>query len=288
LPLDQTLQRAIEIADALSAAHRRGIVHRDLKPGNVMLTKSGAKLLDFGLARIAAGEPASEASPTVTRQSPLTEAGGILGTVQYMSPEQLAGQEADARSDIFALGLLAREMVTGKRAPVGAGDAGPDDMPEPAAHVIARCLARDPDDRWQAASDVKRELEWARAPRPETPQRPARANPWGWALAAALVLLAVVGVGMWFQARQTAAIPLRALRLSINPPPGGEFRLEGGSAISPDGRLVAFVAHTRTADRLWVRPLDSAIVRELTGPTAQRFRSGRRTVSRSASSPLAS
>src|SRR5205809_3382430 len=175
LPLKQTLRFGIQIADALDKAHRQGIVHRDLKPGNVMLTKSGVKLLDFGLAKgLAAAQPSTVTSlPT---QLNLTQEGTILGTFQYMSPEQLEGREADARSDIFAFGCLLYEMATGRKAFSGKSQASliasilehdPDPIssiqplvPPALDRVIRTCLAKDPDDRWQSAGDIKRELEW--------------------------------------------------------------------------------------------------------------------------------
>jgi serine/threonine protein kinase len=179
LPVHQVLRYGIEIADALSVAHRHGVVHRDLKPANVMLTRSGAKLLDFGLAKLRppddflGGGPLS-ALPTADK--PLTEKGSILGTVQYMAPEQLEGKDADARTDVFALGELLYEMATGRRAFAGQSRASLiaailsaepppisslQPMSPPALDRIVRtCLAKDPDERWQSAHDVAAELKW--------------------------------------------------------------------------------------------------------------------------------
>ncbi len=171
LPVEQAVAFGIQIADALDKAHRRGVVHRDLKPGNLMLTKSGVKLLDFGLAtqQNAATGPTSQI-PTVDLQERITTQGAIIGTLQYMAPEQLEGREADARTDIFAFGALLYEMVTGARAFQSGSQAGLigailRDDPRPAselapdtppllARTISRCLSKDRDDRWQTANDL--------------------------------------------------------------------------------------------------------------------------------------
>src|SRR5438270_2977997 len=173
VPMRDVLRYGREIAAALDRAHRAGVVHRDLKPGNVMITKSGAKLLDFGLAKGGSIEISPDGA---TQHKSLTQEGTILGTFQYMAPEQLEGVEADARTDIFALGTLLYEMATGRRAFDGktktsliAASVGSEPKPirdlqplTPAAfeHVVAKCLAKDPDQRWQSASDVASELEW--------------------------------------------------------------------------------------------------------------------------------
>ncbi len=179
LPLDQALEYAIQIADALDKAHRQGVVHRDLKPGNIMLTKSaGVKLLDFGLAKLkgdaGAVSPLSQ-MPTQDLSAPLTAEGTIIGTLQYMAPEQLEGKEADARTDIFAFGAVVYEMVTGKKAFEGSTQASlvgaiMNHQPAPVAevqpvsppmldHVITACLAKNPEDRCQNAADLRRELK---------------------------------------------------------------------------------------------------------------------------------
>src|SRR5690349_975571 len=176
LPLEQTLRYGAQIADALDKAHRQGIVHRDLKPGNVMLTKTGVKLLDFGLARSAPGASAAGSLTASPTQANLTEEGTILGTFQYMAPEQLEGRPADARTDIFALGATLHEMATGRKAFSGATQASLissilRDEPPPISQaqpmsppsldrVVRACLAKDPEDRWQSAGDVAKELRW--------------------------------------------------------------------------------------------------------------------------------
>jgi len=177
LPLDQALKIAIQITDALNTAHRHTIVHRDLKPSNVMLTKAGAKLLDFGLAKASAPANAADGLSTLTISSPnFTAVGTILGTVQYMAPEQLEAKEADARTDIFAFGAVLHEMLTGNKAFEGQTHASLiaailDHDPPPVSSVqpltprsvdrlVAKCLAKNPDERWQSAKDLHDELKW--------------------------------------------------------------------------------------------------------------------------------
>src|SRR5712691_6194979 len=178
LPLDQVLQFATEISDALDKAHRKGVTHRDLKPGNIMLTKTGTKLLDFGLAKLKQETaPANvQLSQLPTASDPLTAHGAIVGTLQYMAPEQLEGKEVDARTDIFAFGAIVYEMATGKRAFEGKSQASliakiletdpppisslQPMIPPTLDRVVKKCLAKEPDKRWQAASDVCDELKW--------------------------------------------------------------------------------------------------------------------------------
>ena len=178
LPLDQALTYAIEVADALDKAHRQGVTHRDLKPANVMLTKAGAKLLDFGLAKLTPSAPQSDASTKLADS--LTQAGTILGTFQYMAPEQLNGEEADTRTDIFAFGCVVYEMVTGKKAfdeksqastfaavlerePTPVIELQPL-TPEGLDRVLTKCLAKPPDRRWQSAGDMTDALRWLAEP----------------------------------------------------------------------------------------------------------------------------
>jgi serine/threonine protein kinase len=169
LPLDHVLRYGVQIADALAAAHAKGIIHRDLKPGNIMLTKTGVKVLDFGLAKTQTDET-------------LTQSHVVMGTPAYMAPEQQQGQEADARTDIYALGLVLREMATGKRSEEMEG------FSSHFVHVVRRCLEPDPAERWQAASDVKKELEWTAMNQP--PAARASSSRLAWIVAA----LAIAGV----------------------------------------------------------------------------------------------
>jgi eukaryotic-like serine/threonine-protein kinase len=190
LPLDQALRYAIQIADALNKAHRANIAHRDLKPGNIMLTKAGATLLDFGLAKTRASvgvQPGLSILPTAPT---LTAEGTILGTIQYMAPEQLEGKDADARTDIFAFGAVLYEMLTGQRAFAGQSSANiiaailERDPPvvsalQPLApstldRLVKKCLTKDPDDRWQTARDLRDELQWIANDRPTESRRRSR------------------------------------------------------------------------------------------------------------------
>src|SRR5215467_13780802 len=176
LPLEQVLKYGAQMADALDKAHRAGIVHRDLKPGNIMLTAGGAKLLDFGLAKPVLMQAYGATLTTLTQRTPPTREGTIVGTIQYMSPEQVEGKELDGRSDIFSLGTVLYEMITGKRAFEGKSQLSvasailekePDPItstkpltPPALNHAIRKCLEKFPDERWQSASDLASELRW--------------------------------------------------------------------------------------------------------------------------------
>ena len=221
LPPEQTIRFAAQIADALAKAHKRGITHRDLKPSNIMLTKSGTKLMDFGLAKQSGPAPLSAAfAEMTTEQSKLTGEGTIVGTIQYMAPEQLEGKEADPRTDIFSLGELIYEMATGKPAFSGKSRASLiaailTAVPQPMAalqpmtppaleRVVKKCLAKDPDERWQSASDLASELNWiaeAGSQSTETGRGPVGRRRWertGWLLAAMFFLLMMAaGVALW-------------------------------------------------------------------------------------------
>jgi hypothetical protein len=274
LPVERAVEYARQILDALDAAHRLGIVHRDLKPANILVTKNGVKLLDFGLAKAERAKATSASDETVTQA--ITQEGAILGTLQYMAPEQLQGKGVDARSDLFSFGCVLYEMLTGKRAFEGASapsviaavlerEPAPLKVAPPLERVVRRALAKDPDLRFQTAREVKTALEWAMEPTAASVPRSSRR--WQWIAAAALV----IGLaGGWAVAHfRQAAAPDRVLRLDINPPEGGRFvalgQTVGGSALSPDGRMAAFVAAVNGNTRLWVRALDDKTARLLPG-----------------------
>jgi serine/threonine protein kinase/WD40 repeat protein len=292
LPLDQVLRYGAEIARGLHAAHRCGVVHRDLKPGNIMLTKSGAKLMDFGLAKgMAAAKPVSAeltATMTSSHATPLTQQGTIVGTFQYMAPEQVEGKEADARSDIFSLGAVLYEMLTGKRAfegktLVSVAAAILEKEPEPLRNaqpltpaalerVVKKCLAKDPEERWQSAGDLASELTWVAeggaAPGTlasaavNTRQKGSRL-PWAVAGIAALTALAL-GI-LHFSTRETKQVVLSQIAQSENL----QFNFVGDNGgppvISPDGSQIVFAAKAAGKSQLFVRSLDKLIPQPLVG-----------------------
>jgi eukaryotic-like serine/threonine-protein kinase len=291
LSLEQVLQYAIEIADALDKAHRKGVTHRDLKPGNIMLTKSGSKLLDFGLAKLRQnGAPAAPLSQLPTAQNAITAEGTILGTLQYMAPEQLEGKEADARTDIFAFGVVVYEMATGKKAFEGKTSASvmakiletdPPPMsslqpmtPPALDHSVKKCLAKDPEDRWQTARDVWHEMKWIAesgsqiASQRSAPVKGIRAlgqRALILSLGALLLGLAIASLAVW----NLKPAPLRPVsRTVITLPPGQQLAgLDSGLAValSPDGTHLAYVARQGGTQQLYLRAMDSLEARPIPG-----------------------
>src|SRR5262249_41418703 len=274
LPLKQAMEYAGQILEALDTAHRKGITHRDLKPANILVTKQGVKLLDFGLAK--RGGPLNETDATVT--AALTGKGEILGTLQYMSPEQLQGKDVDARSDLFSFGCVLYEMLLGKRAFEGQSAASviaailereptPLDIAPPLQRIIRTCLAKDPEHRFQTALDLKRALSWATERVPISVEPTTRRR---WiAVSAALVLLGALAGGSAVSYFNQAPRDDRVLRLQIDPPPGGRLivggTIAGDPAISPDGKTVAYVASVNGKLAMWVRPLEGTAPRLLPG-----------------------
>ncbi len=294
LPPPQVITYGIQIADALEKAHRSGIVHRDLKPGNIMLTKSGVKLLDFGLAKMAAPSGVvSEMSSLPTEgipSQPLTEKGTVMGTFQYMAPEQIEGAEADARTDIFAFGCVLYEMATGRKAFSGKSRVSLigsilKDEPPPISSIqqmtppaldrlVQTCLAKEPEDRFQTAHDVKLQLQWiaeggsqAGAPAVVVSRRKTREK-LAWSAAVVFALAAaVLGVGY---ARRAPA-PTSTMRFQILPPEA-IVTIEAPK-ISPDGKLVAFSATMENGkSQIWLRPLEALDPRPVPGTEGASFR----------------
>ena len=289
LPLGEVLRYAAEIADALDKAHSKNITHRDLKPGNIMLTKSGTTLLDFGLAKLKrdAAPPPVPISQLPTLTSLPTANSTIVGTLQYMAPEQLEGRELDGRTDIFAFGAVLYEMVTGKKAFDGVTQAGlisailtasPSPVSAvqpmtPAAldRVVKKCLAKEPNKRWQSASDLSDELKWiahggpegAQPPVPETKpavvQSQRRLPELGLAVAAIAI---IIGIAVWLRRPAPAGLSPQVSRFSISLAPGQRLAAvdqpQPALAISPDGSLLAYVANRGgVQQQVYLRPINS-------------------------------
>ncbi len=287
LPTDQLLKIATEIAQALEKAHQRGIIHRDLKPANIMLTQAGAKLMDFGLAKpklpnasqdlgtFTPSTPTMNLASLTSAASPLTQKGSIVGTFQYMAPEVLQGADSDARSDVFSLGCVLYEMVTGRRAFDGKTQLSVmtailEKEPEPLVNLqptspatlgytVRTCLEKNPDERIQTAHDVKLQLAWigsssSQAGAPALPSSKPRLKLW---LAATVVFaLAVIALTM---ALVSSSPPRRVLRVNLLPPDGTRFETlyrNGSPALSPDGTHIAFIAQKDGKNSLWLRSLD--------------------------------
>jgi serine/threonine protein kinase len=285
LPLAEVLTHALQIADALDRAHRAGFVHCDLKPSNVVLTRSGVKLLDFGLAILNRDDPPQGRFGVGVLQADtgsLGDEGVLMGSVPYMAPEQLDGRTLDARTDIFAFGVVLYEMLTGQRPfetdgvgstiaailsaePRAIGDLQPA-VPTALVRIVSTCLARHPDDRWQTAADLKRELRWIAADVAVTTRTPhgRPSLPWrsAWLVAgifAVVALLAVVN-------GSRSSSETRPVQFTLAPPEGGSFSPSASVvSVSPDGRKVAFLAVTAEGPNIWLESLESGEARQLPG-----------------------
>jgi serine/threonine protein kinase len=309
LPIEQVLRYGTEIADALDKAHRQGVVHRDLKPANVMVTKDGTKLLDFGLAKLR--KPAvisAVVSQAATADRELTAQGTLLGTLQYMAPEQLEGEDADARTDIFALGAVLYEMATGRKAFDGKSqvsliasilehEPAPISTLQPLSpaaleHLIGGCLAKAPEDRWQTARDAVRQLKWIAAGGGGAPAATAAAasSPrkarLGWIVAAALAVVAL-GVSILAVRNEPAPESAEPTRFEISTP---QMPNAQAVSVSPDGRRIAFAAANaaQSTPVLYVRPWTRSRPSRSPAPKALERHSGPLTAATSGSPPRAS
>jgi eukaryotic-like serine/threonine-protein kinase len=284
LPAEQVLKYGVEICEGLEKAHRCGVVHRDLKPGNIMLTKAGAKLMDFGLAKAVTAEKPSSSGLTETLISggshPLTAQGTVVGTFQYISPEQVEGKEADARSDIFALGAVLYEMATGKRAFQGktaasvvaavlATEPAPICSVQPMApaaldRVVKTCLAKDPDQRFQNAHDVKLQLNWIAECGPQaallgpTVGQSGTRDRLAWVVGAAFALLALLFAVLWIIQPRPMRDAYGITRFTISLPEHSGLSADTTQSVvlSPNGRELAYVASENGLPHLYVRSLD--------------------------------
>ncbi len=276
LPFDQALQLATQIADALDRAHRAGVTHRDVKPANLMLTRDGVKVLDFGLAK--SGSKPAPTEQTLT--AALTTEGSVLGTPQYMAPEQFEGKEADTRSDIWAFGAVLYEMVTGEKAFQGKSysslvgailSADPRPMlvkpftPPALERLVRRCLAKEPEDRYQSMRDVVLDL---RMPPQETAAMPARTSRWPWAVAAVCLVVAALAVGWGAWMRKSSEPALPASSMSIRRREASSARSstrEGRPFRRTGGRWPSWQRTAKGETLLHVRPLESLEARALPG-----------------------
>ena len=279
LPIGDVLRYGVQIAEALDRAHSAGVVHRDLKPGNIMITRGGAKLLDFGLAKSGAVLTTVSAEEATVARS-LTQEGTIVGTFQYMSPEQLEGADVDHRTDIFAFGAVLYEMVTGKRAFEGknktsliaaivGGEPKAISSVQPMAplaleHVVQKCLTKERDERWQSARDIAGELQWiAQSRSGEAAKAPARRRGQPWTLAAVALAAAMIAAAAtaFFLMRNRRTDPPMVLSLTL--PPNAPYQFFNQAALSPDGTAVAFVTWGGSGHSLWLRELAQREARPL-------------------------
>jgi len=284
LPLNLTLQYAIQIADALDTAHRHGVIHRDLKPANIIVTRTGAKLLDFGLAKMHAVVAGAGMSAMVTQTTPLTGQGTILGTLQYMAPEQLEGLEADARTDIFALGTVIYEMATGHKAFEGKSQASlisaiMTSEPPPISslksmsppsldHIVTSCLSKNPDDRWQTAHDVKIALSWLSQANVEmAPQvLPSQRQPISRILLTTLLILVAFAAGLLVAYLRHEPRKSPTVRFQVEMPDKMNMEFFDSPVISPDGRRLILPGRASDGVRhLWLRDLDTLSIQTLPG-----------------------
>ncbi|MCI0443622.1 protein kinase, partial [bacterium] len=284
LPMEQVLRYGIQIADALDRAHKAGIIHRDLKPGNIMLTKSGVKLLDFGLAKLqnTAAQPIVGVSALATEQRSLTAEGTILGTLQYMSPEQLEGRDTDARTDIFSFGAVLYEMVTARKAFAGKSQASliaailQTDPPSVSSsqplsppafdRLVQQCLAKDPEDRWHNAHDLMAQLKWileggsdSGIAAPVAARRKTREHV-RWSLLGAFIGALLTMLAAWFIFGRSQPDSNIGTHLILPIPETDQLSFNQYGpffAISPDGRSIVYSARRNNKSQLFLRKLDS-------------------------------